>query len=181
MSCSLFTPSHRTQQALSTLSYDVEIARHEHLANYTFHDATDHDPPGLASFTLACPPCRPSMHPCQFNLASSSAPPLDSPCGPRRSAQVLQISSTTQRKLVDTIRLRRVNARAPLDTLSRSAGEMVLQPRSLTPIIFQDFVVIASSVSLLGNLSRVGDSHTAGQSNKCVVCGSVDWLISSYH
>ena len=29
--------------------YDVEIARHEHLANYAFDDATDHVPPRLAS------------------------------------------------------------------------------------------------------------------------------------
>ena len=121
MSCSLFIPSHRTQQGLSTLSYDVEITRHEHLANYTFHDATDYDPPGLASFTLACPLCRPSMHPRQFNLASSGAPPFDSPCGPQSPAQVLQVSSTIPRKLVDTIRLHAVNARAvrspPLETL----------------------------------------------------------------
>ena len=30
--------------ASSQLPYDGEIARHEHLANYTFHDTADHVP-----------------------------------------------------------------------------------------------------------------------------------------
>ena len=157
---------------MSTLSYDVEIARHEHLANYTFHDATGHDPPGLASFTLACPPCRPSMHPRQFNLASSGAPLLDSPCGPQRSVQVevLPISSTTQRKLVDTIRLHAVNARGSFAPSGHSTVVLpeiwFCNPVPVTPIIRQDLVVILSSVSLLGTLTRVGYSHTAGSEQR---------------
>ena len=49
----------------------------------------------------------------RVDLASSVAPPLDPPCDLRNPAQGLQISSTTQRKLVDTIRLRRSECSRP--------------------------------------------------------------------
>ena len=85
--------------------YDVETARHEHLTNYSFHGATDHVPPRLASFTVACPPAlrlRIRVDPRQVLHL-----PLDSPCVLRNSAQSLRVSSTSRWKLVDTIRLRR--------------------------------------------------------------------------
>ena len=49
--------------------YDVEIARHDHLANYAFHDATEHVLVGLESFS----PLRPAVPLSPVNLASGVA------------------------------------------------------------------------------------------------------------
>ena len=85
--------------------YDVEIARHEHLADYVSTMTLTTPPPRLASFTLACPP---TVRLCiRANLALSVVPPLDFRCGLQSSVRGLQISSIARRKPVDTIRLRR--------------------------------------------------------------------------
>ena len=67
--------------------YAVETAHPKHLANYSLHEATDHVSPGLATFTLACPPAvrlRIRLDPHRV--------PLDSPCGLRSSLQGLRVS-----------------------------------------------------------------------------------------
>ena len=90
-SASLFVPSHTAQRASSALScspYDVETAHHEHLANYAFHDATDHVSPGLATITLACPPAVRLRN----IRVDPNRVPLDSHCGLRSFAQGLRVS-----------------------------------------------------------------------------------------
>src|SRR5258706_14370423 len=87
-----FTCSSTSLSLSNPVSYDVGIARMK-------ASQIDHVPPGLASFTLTCPPWRPSVH-----LRQPRVEFCTSPCGLQRSAQGLPISSTTRRKLMDTIR-----------------------------------------------------------------------------
>ena len=76
--------------------YGVELARRERLASYAFHD---HFPPGLAFFTFACPPgVRLRI---RVNLTTSV------PVGLWTIPTVFETSSTTRRKLIDTIRMGR--------------------------------------------------------------------------
>ena len=128
-----------------------------------------------ASFPLACPP---AVRLCiRINLVSSVAPgPF---CNLRSFVQGLQVSSTTQRKLADSIRLRRSECMCASYAPSgyRSTGEEVLQTRSSDTHHLSRSRRHRQLRIPLGNTKEEGPSIQLGQSDGCVASGSVYWPV----
>ena len=167
-----FVHSHTVQCALYPLYYaqslhDVELIHLEHLANYTFHNPTDHAPHVIVLHTRLS--TRDRLCIC-VNLTSSIVPALG------RSLRSLRFCTRLSNILLNAHEARRyysleVTGSPQCASYTTSGCATVVLPEGLcykhvpaTPIIRQDLVVvlhILGSIFLMGNTMKVGYSHTA--------------------